>query len=66
MDKLIGLGGNVVGVAGALLTAAAGVARVTGHYYLGGFEAMTLFVGGMGLMLIGSFALLHLLSKQRG
>jgi len=65
MDKIIVQGGNVVGLAGVLLTAVAGGARVMGHFYLGGFEAMTLFVGGMGLMLMGCVALLHLLTKQR-
>lgn len=66
MDKTIALGGNIVGLAGVLLTVVAGVARIMGHYHLAGFEIMTLFVGGMGLMLIGSFAKLHVLSNQRG
>ena len=66
MDKTIALGGNIVGLAGVLLTVAAGVARIMGHYHLAGFEIMTLFVGGMGLMLIGSFAKLHMLTSQRG
>lgn len=66
MDKIIAQGGNIVGLAGVLLTAVAGVARVMGHYHLGGFESMTLFVGGMGLMLIGCVGMLHGLSKQRG
>lgn len=66
MNKIIALGGNVVSLAGVLLTVTAGVARVTGHYHLAGFEVMTLFVGGMGLMLIGSLAKLHTLTNQCG
>jgi type IV secretory pathway VirB2 component (pilin) len=66
MDKIIALGGNVVGLAGVLLTVVAGVGRIMGHYHLAGFEIMTLFVGGMGLMLIGSFAKLYILSNPRG
>jgi hypothetical protein len=66
MDKTIALGGNVVGLAGVLLTVVAGVVRIMGHYHLAGFEIMTLFVGGMGLTLIGSFAKLHILTNQRG
>lgn len=62
MNKLIAKGSCVVGGLGVFLTAAAGIWRVTGHYHLAGFETMTLFVGGMGLMLIGCFAKLHLLS----
>lgn len=66
MDKMIAQGGNIVGIAGVLLTAVAGGARVMGQYYIGSFETMTLFVGGMGLMLIGCVAMLHGLSRQRG
>lgn len=66
MDKMIALGGNLVGLAGVLLTVVAGVARVTNHYHLVGFEVMTLFVGGMGLTLIGSFAKLHVLTNRHG
>ena len=66
MDKIIALGSNAVGLAGVLLTVAAGVARVISHYHLFGFEVMTLFVGGMGLMLIGCLAKLHILTNQRG
>lgn len=66
MDKIMTLGGNIVALAGVLLTAAAGVTRILSHYYLGGFEVMTLFVGGMGLMLIGCLAKLHQLTRQRG
>ena len=64
MHNMIALVGSIVGLAGVLLTVAAGVARVSGHYHLVGFESMTLFVGGMGLTLIGSFAKLHLLSSR--
>ncbi len=65
MNKLIANGALAVGVLGALLTVTAGIWRITGHYHLAGFEVMTLFVGGMGLMLIGCFALLHLLLSTR-
>ena len=65
MDKIISLGGNIVALAGVLLTATAGVARILSHYHLGCFEVMTLFVGGMGLMLIGCVAKLHSLTCQR-
>lgn len=60
MNKLIANGGFAVGALGVLLTTAAGIWRITGHYHLAGFETMTLFVGGMGLILIGCFAKLYL------
>ena len=65
MNKLIANGGYAIGLLGVLLTIAAGVWRITGHFHLAGFETMTLFVGGMGLMLIGCFAKLHVLSAAR-
>ena len=60
MNKLIATAGMGVGVLGMILTVVSGIWRVTGHYHLAGFEAMTLFVGGMGLMLIACFAKLYL------
>jgi len=59
MNKLIATAGLGVGVLGVILTAISGIWRVTGHYHLAGFEAMTLFVGGMGLMLMACLAKLY-------
>ena len=64
MNTLIGKVGCGVGALGVLLTSATGIWRVTGHYYFSGFETMTLFVGGMGLVLIGCFAKLHVLTSR--
>jgi len=66
MDKLLASGGSLIGLAGALLTIVAGVARITGHYHFAGFEAMTLFTVGVGLMVMGCLAKLHALSNSRG
>ena len=60
MNKLIEKAGLGVGILGVLMMAGAGIWRVTGHYRLAGFDVMTLFVGGMGVTLIGCFALLYL------
>ena len=59
MNKLIAMAGLGVGGLGVILTVVSGIWRVTGYYHLAGFEAMTLFVGGMGLMLIACFAKLY-------
>jgi type IV secretory pathway VirB2 component (pilin) len=59
MEKIIETLGNVVAVAGVLICVVAGVLRVTGNFYLLGYETMTLFVGGMGLMLMGCLAKLQ-------
>lgn len=65
MDKMLALGANITGFAGVLLTVVAGVTRLSSHYHLAGFEVMTLFTGGMGLMLIGIFFKLQCLTNQR-
>ena len=64
MNNMIGMAGSIVGLAGVVLTVVAGIARVTGHFHLAHFESMTLFVGGMGLTVIGSFAKLHELTTR--
>jgi type IV secretory pathway VirB2 component (pilin) len=53
--------GNGAAIVGVLLCLMAGLARVAGAFYLGGFELMTLFMGGMALMLAACLAKLHLL-----
>ena len=58
---LLESGGNGAALFGLLLCLLAGGARVAGVYYLMGFELMTLFTGGMGLMLAACLAKLHLL-----
>lgn len=52
MQQLFGLFAKITGILGILLCAAAGIARVAGSYYLAGFEAMTAFTGGLGLMVL--------------
>jgi hypothetical protein len=52
MDKTFGIIGSVVGVIGILICLGAGVVRVTGGHWLFGFEAFTLFLGGIGVMMM--------------
>lgn len=54
MLMITGPGANLSALVGALVCLVAGVARLTGHSYLLGFESMTLFTGGMALMLFGA------------
>lgn len=59
MDKLIEMAGNIAAVLGILICIVSGLSRVTGNFYILGYEAMTLFIGGMGLMLMGCLAKLQ-------
>ena len=52
MGKTLGIIGSVVGVIGILICLSAGLVRVTGGHWLFGFEAFTLFLGGIGVMMM--------------
>lgn len=57
--------GNIAAILGVLLCAVSALVRVAGYFYLGGFELMSLFVGGMGLMVGACLAKLHVLEKTQ-
>ena len=59
MKNGVNLLGTVSGFAGLLICLVAGAARLSGRYHLGGFEAMTLFNGGIGLMVAACLIKLH-------
>lgn len=63
MNKLIGNLATAAAILGVALTIGAGLARLLGAYHLGGFQSMTVFNGGMGLMLIGIVGQLHVLKR---
>jgi hypothetical protein len=57
--------GRLVGVVGIVVCAVAGLARLSGHYTLGGFPAITLFEGGTAALVAGCFCLLWMLAERR-
>ena len=61
MRKLLGTAASVAGLLGALVSLLAGISRVTGGFHLGGFESMTVFVGGIGLMVFSVVLKLELI-----
>ncbi|MES9958377.1 MAG: hypothetical protein ABW086_15120 [Sedimenticola sp.] len=63
MEKILGNIALAAGIVGVLLCAASGLARVAGSYYLAGFEAMTVFNGGVGLMVFSGLLKLELLHR---
>jgi hypothetical protein len=62
MGKNLDLLGNVVGVAGIIVCTFAGASRLLGSHYLLGFESVTLFNGGMALMVMSCLVKLHQLT----
>jgi len=56
--------GRLAAVAGVLLSAVVGLLRLQGHYWLGGFQAGTLMLGGMSLMMFACLCYLVLIERQ--
>ncbi len=62
---LIGAVGSAAAALGVALCVVSGLARIAGQYYLLGYTSMTIFTGGMGLMLAACLAKLHLMARDR-
>ena len=62
MGKMLDLLGNVAGVTGVIVCILAGVSRFLGSYHLLGFESITLFTGGIALMVMSCLVKLHQLT----
>lgn len=61
---MLAMFGNLTGLIGVLLCAGSGGARLAGLFHVAGFEAMTLFIGGMALMLFSALLKLEVLSAR--
>jgi len=64
MLKPLSLTGSISGVLGILLCAISGLARVSGSFYLLGYEATTIFTVGTGMMVFACLLKLELLSRR--
>ena len=56
--------GRLLGIVGIVACAVAGLARLSGHYTLSGFPAITLFQGGTAALVAGCFCLLWMLAER--
>jgi energy-converting hydrogenase Eha subunit C len=59
------LAGKTLGIIGIIMCVIGGIARLTGHYTIGSFPAITLFEGGTAVMVAGCFFLLWDLVTRR-
>ena len=66
METLLIALGRLAGLAGAVLCMVAGVARLTGAYWLGGFQLTTLLQVGVAAMVLGCLCLLMALLERVG
>ena len=65
MQKLLNLTGTISAVFGSLLCAASGLARVSGLYYLAGYQSTTIFTVGLGLMVFACLLKLEVLQARQ-
>jgi hypothetical protein len=65
MNKTLTLAGSFAGSAGAFICLIAGLSRVTGFYYLAGYQSTTIFMAGIGLMVFGCLVKLESLANQQ-
>lgn len=56
--------GWVAGIAGVLLCMAGVAVRLSGAYFLGGFQVGTLLLGGIAAMVFGCFCFLAVLTRR--
>lgn len=59
MEKLYGSIANTAAIIGLLVCIWAGIVRISGNHYLLGFELMSLFLAGSGLLLLACLAKLY-------
>ena len=64
MGKTLGIIGSIVGVIGTLICLSAGLVRVTGGHWFLGYEAFTIFIGGIGVMMMACLAKLQAIALQ--
>jgi hypothetical protein len=55
---------DIVGMFAVLICLVAGLVRVTGNFYLAGFEVLTLFNAGMALMVFACLLKLQVLQQK--
>lgn len=59
MRKLIQTGGNIAAILGIVICLITGLMRLSGQAVVFGFEAITLFIGGIALMVMACLAKLY-------
>ena len=65
MNKYIELIGNIAAIIGVLVCLVAGLIRLSGNYFIFGFETQTFFLVSIAIMVFACLAKLHVLSVNR-
>lgn len=61
MKQTIAWVSNFVGLIGVVMCAAAGLFRMTGQFYIAGYEVVTVFNAGVGVMMFSALLKLELI-----
>jgi len=64
MNDALKISGNIAAILGLLICATSGLFRLVGEFYVFGFEAMTLFSGGIALLIAACLAKIELLLNK--
>jgi hypothetical protein len=64
MDKILKQVGNGAAALGLIVCLVAGLSRLLGSFHLLGFQSVTLFIGGMALMVFANMTMLYRLSAR--
>ena len=64
MRQLFTVTGVITGFVGVLLCAISGLARVSGLYYLAGYESTAIFTAGIGVMVFSCLVRLYLIAPE--
>jgi hypothetical protein len=65
MQQLLSLTSNIAAILGILLCAVSGLARVSGLYYIAGYQSTTIFIVGTGLMVFACLVKLEAVLAQQ-
>ena len=65
MNKYIAYAGNIAAVIGIFVCLAVGLIRLSGNYFIFGFETQTLFLGSIAIMVFACLVKVHLLSVNQ-
>jgi type IV secretory pathway VirB2 component (pilin) len=65
MNKdFLGTVANVVATIGVVICTVSGSSRLLGSYHVLGYEALTLFIGGISLMVFSTLIKLHIIESH--
>jgi type IV secretory pathway VirB2 component (pilin) len=63
-ENFLGIVANIVAAIGVVVCAVAGFSRLLGSYHVLGYQAMTLFIGGISLMVFAVLIKLHIVERR--